>query len=159
MTVTKWWIVAALAFAGSAWLLTRADNPSGAAAAAPQESAARATHRIVFQMTAPAPDQWDGVLNNVESVRAALGEDATQIEVVVHSKGIGMVLKEQNQNYADRMRALSEKGVVFVACENTLARKKLTRNALLDFVKTVDSGVAQVVRRQEQGWSYIRIGD
>lgn len=53
-------------------------------------------------------------------------------------------------------RMLSEDGVVFAACENTMQKMNVTKEQLLPFVVTVDSGVAQVVRRQEQGWSYIK---
>ena len=56
------------------------------------------------------------------------------------------------------MRKLADGGVAFVACENTMRKKKITKEQLLPFVTTVDSGVAEVVRKQEQGWSYIRSG-
>jgi hypothetical protein len=116
-------------------------------------------HRVVFQMTAESPEQWEAVLTNIDNLRAALGPAQTQVEVVIHGKGIGMALADRNANLAPRMRQMSDAGaVVFAACENTLKKKNLSRQDLLPFVTTVDSGIAQVVRRQEAGWTYIRIG-
>ena len=56
------------------------------------------------------------------------------------------------------LRKLADGGVASVACETTMRKEKITKDQLLPFVTTVDSGVAEVVRKQEQGWSYIRSG-
>jgi intracellular sulfur oxidation DsrE/DsrF family protein len=39
-----------------------------------------------------------------------------------------------------------------------MRRKNVSRGELLPFATTVDSGVAEVVRKQEQGWSYVKSG-
>lgn len=79
-------------------------------------------HRVLFEVTMEGSEQWTGVLNNVENVRKSLGE-ATEIEVVAHSKGLGMLLAKDNK-LTDRMQKLSEAGVVFAACENTMKKKR-----------------------------------
>lgn len=123
-----------------------------------QESKASAdnAHRIVFEVTMEGPEQWTAVLNNVENVCAALGS-ATEIEVVGHSKGLGMLIAKDNA-LADRMKKLAGAGVAFTACENTMKKKNVTKEQLVPFAKTTDSGVAELVRKQEAGWSYIKSG-
>jgi intracellular sulfur oxidation DsrE/DsrF family protein len=59
---------------------------------------------------------------------------------------------------ADRMKKLADAGVLCAACENSLRKKNVPKAALLPLVTTVDSGVAEVVRKQEAGWSYIKSG-
>ena len=54
------------------------------------------------------------------------------------------------------MRDLSQAGVVFAACENTMKKKNVAKEDLLPFATTVDSGVAEVVRKQEAGWAYLK---
>jgi intracellular sulfur oxidation DsrE/DsrF family protein len=39
-----------------------------------------------------------------------------------------------------------------------MRRLKLQKSDLFDFVVTVDSGVAEVVRKQEAGWAYLKGG-
>ena len=69
-----------------------------------------------------------------------------------------MMLAKDAEGRSERMQKLSESGVVFAACENSMEKKQVTKADLLPFVTTVDSGVAEVVRKQEAGWSYIKSG-
>ena len=112
--------------------------------------------KVVFEVTMEGPEQWTAVLNNVENLRTALGA-ATEIEVVAHSKGLGMLVAKDN-GLTDRMKKLADDGVVFAACENTMKKKDATKDQLVPFAKTTDSGVAEVIRKQEAGWSYIKSG-
>ncbi len=112
-------------------------------------------HRVVFEVTLEGAEQWTAALNNVENLRKAFGADNTQIEVVGHSKGLGLMLSK-NVELAARMKQLAEGGVVFAACENSMRKKNVTKADLLPFVTTVDSGVAEVVRKQEAGWAYLK---
>src|ERR1035437_5502243 len=129
----------------------------GAVAWAQSTHPSERKHRVLFELTSDSPEQWDAVLNNIENLRNAFGAENTQVELVVHGPGLGMLLPA-NEKAKDRMRKLAGPDVIFVACENTMKRKNVKKDDLLDFVTTVDSGVAEVVRRQEQGWSYIKSG-
>lgn len=125
-------------------------------AARAQENA-NGGYNVVFQLTAERPEQWTGMLGNIDNIRKAMGGDLKQVEVVAYGKGIGIVLRT-NTALAARMEALSKQNVQFVACENTMRRLGVTKADLLPFVGTVDSGVAQIVRRQKQGWQHIHVG-
>lgn len=114
-------------------------------------------HQVVFEVTTDNPEQWEAVLNNVENVQKAFGAENTKIEVVAHGKGLGLVMKT-NAARAERLQKLSEGGVVLAACENTMRRKDIQKEALLPFATTVDSGIAEVVRKQEADWAYIKSG-
>jgi intracellular sulfur oxidation DsrE/DsrF family protein len=129
----------------------------GAARAADEKPPAQAKHRVLFEVTMDGAEQWTATLANVENLRKAFGPDTTQVEVVGHSKGLGIMLAK-NATLADRMKKLADAGVAFAACENSMRKKNVTRADLLPFVTTVDSGVAEVVRKQEAGWSYIKSG-
>jgi intracellular sulfur oxidation DsrE/DsrF family protein len=45
-----------------------------------------------------------------------------------------------------------------VVCENTLRGHKLTQADLLPFVGTVPVAIAELIRKQEEGWAYIKAG-
>ena len=55
-------------------------------------------------------------------------------------------------------KKLADGGVVFAACENTMKKKHVTKEQLVPFATTTGSGVAEVVRKEEAGWSYIKSG-
>ena len=121
-----------------------------------EKSSSDKAHRIVFEVTMEGPEQWTAALNNVENIRVALGT-AIEIEVVAHSKGLGMLISKDNA-LTDRMKMLADGGVVFAACENTMRRKNVKKEDLLPFATTVPSGVAEVVLKQEAGWAYLKGG-
>ncbi len=114
-------------------------------------------HRIVFELTSADPAEWEAVLNNVENLQKAFGPANTEIEVVTHGKGLAL-LRNTNANMAERLKRIAGSGVVFAACNNTMQRMKITKQDMFPFVAVVDSGVAEVVRKQEAGWSYIKGG-
>lgn len=121
------------------------------------QRAANRRHRVLFEVTMAGEKQWTGVLNNVENVRVALGKEHTQVMVVAHSNGLGMLVQKGNP-LASRIKGLADDGVVFAACENTMKKKNLRKEDLLPSAIAVDSGVAEVVRKEEAGWTYIKSG-
>ena len=114
-------------------------------------------HQVVFELTSDNQEYWQALLNNLENLQKALGKENAEIEVVTHGKGL-VLLRNTNTGFKDRIQALAHTGLRFAACENTMRRQKVTREDLLQEAVTVDSGVAEVVRKQEAGWSYLKSG-
>ena len=86
----------------------------------------------------------------MENVQKAFGKESTEIEVVAHGKGLGL-LKKTNTVLKERISSIANSQARFVACENSMRRMKITKEDLLPGTGTVDSGVAEVVRKQEAG--------
>ena len=114
-------------------------------------------HRVVFEVTTEGESQWEAMLNNVENLQKAFGKESVEIEVVAHGKGLGL-LKKTNTGLKERIASIASSQVRFVACENTMRHMQVKKEDLLPEGGTVDSGVAEVVRKQEEGWSYIKSG-
>lgn len=118
-------------------------------------------HKVVFEVAIDGAEKWEAALRNVENVQKSLGAKTTKIEVVAHGKGIGMLLAKTADANPD-MKATVEKlhanGVVFAVCENTMKKMQITKDQLVPLAATVDSGVSEVIRKQEAGWAYIKAG-
>jgi len=114
------------------------------------------THQIVFELTSDNEEQWQSLLNNIENVQRAFGKERAEVEVVTHGKGLGLI--KGATPLKDRVIAISQSGARFVACENTMRKQQLKKEDLLPIAGTVDSGIAEVIRKQEEGWSYIKSG-
>jgi uncharacterized protein len=80
-----------------------------------------------------------------------------RIEVVCHNNGISF-LQTAVTRQGDKIKELSEKGVDFVACENTMRERKIKREELVSSCRTVPAGVVEVVLKQDAGWAYVRAG-
>lgn len=112
------------------------------------------THHVVWQVADGGANTFDRVLRNIDNVLADLGAETTSIEVVTHGAGLPLVL-QATPGSGEHVTSLMEHGVAFSACENTMARQQVDAGQLLPGVGTVTSGIAAIVRRQEQGWSYL----
>ncbi|MHA3771483.1 DsrE family protein [Verrucomicrobiota bacterium sgz303538] len=113
-------------------------------------------HRVVFEISSDDKEQWTALLNNVENLQKAFGHGKVQTEVVAHGKALGLLIKDSP--VAERLEKIAATGVVFAACENTMKRKNVASEQLLPSAITTDSGVAEVVRKQAEGWAYIKSG-
>ena len=119
--------------------------------------------RIVFHLTDPDQTAAGELLDEVEAMLAAYRADgrALRVEVVSHSEGLDL-LRDRLSQHKDRIHDLAGQfsNLTFVACQNTINRLKVERGIevkLIPDAEVIDSGVNHVVRRQKQGWSYIRV--
>jgi uncharacterized protein len=122
------------------------------------QTAQPAKHKVVFELNAPEPSGWGQLFNNVRNVQQIFGKEGVEIEIVFFGKGLTMLLKN-NAEYAERLKEAADKGVVLAACQNTMRAMKVKSEDLFPFSTEVDSGVAELVRKQEAGYSYIKGGE
>jgi len=114
-----------------------------------------ATHRVVFDVSVSGIAAYKAVLGNIENLRRAFKSERVQVEVVCRGGGINLLFGDVKAT-SERVKNLASKDVVFAACSNTINGLHIPKKRLLPFVVIVDAGVAEVVRKQEQGWSYIK---
>jgi hypothetical protein len=114
-------------------------------------------HRVVFEVNSPSP-AWDQVLGNIENMQKAFAPEPVQIEVVCFGKGLELLLKTDTA-YEEHLKRVVDSGVSVMACQNSMRKRNVTTADLLPFAGQVDSGAAEVVRKQEAGWSYLKSGE
>jgi intracellular sulfur oxidation DsrE/DsrF family protein len=113
-------------------------------------------HKIIFQLTSgdtTAHKQLIKQFNNILSV-----SPTTKIEVVCHGLGLDMLVSGKTI-VEDKIKILSEKGVVFNACEFSIKERKVDRSKIISSAGFVPAGIIAIVSKQEQGWSYIKAGN
>lgn len=94
-------------------------------------------------------------LGNVEHILADVGDDNVEIVVVCHGPGLSLLTKSESGGSAE-IAQLQKRGVQFHACENTMKKEKVTKEDLLPGVTTTPSGAVEVLRKQQQGFSYLK---
>jgi len=83
-----------------------------------------------------------------------------EIEVIANAGGLDM-LREGETPYADRIRQLSQRypNIRFIACSNAIERLQ-ERGVEANLIASVQQGTTaldQVVKRMNQGWTYMKI--
>ena len=115
----------------------------------------QATHHVVWDM-AKGEDTWDLLITHVNNLREAFADEGgSEIEVVFYGPALKMLLKT-NKKHEEGLKKLADAGVILSACQNAMRFYKVKSEDLFPFANEVDSGLAQIVRRQEQGSALIR---
>jgi intracellular sulfur oxidation DsrE/DsrF family protein/rhodanese-related sulfurtransferase len=113
-------------------------------------------HRLVLQITSGDSLAWKGLMNNLKHLQAGWG-DSAQLVVVAHGAGLDLLRKEIN-NQQEKITQFTKMGVQFLACENTMAERKVKKEEIVKEAGFVKMGIGEIVRLQEQGWSYVKSG-
>ena len=116
------------------------------------QTAARS--KVVFQVSDADPAKWNLTLNNVKNVQTDLGAANVDIEIVAYGPGLGML--KVDSVAGNRVVEALGAGVSVVACEITMKNQKVSRDDMLPKIGYVDAGVVQLMKRQQQGWAYVR---
>jgi len=124
------------------------------AASSAASAASNARYKAVFAVSDADPARWNLVLGNIRNAQADLGADNVLIELVAYAGGIGML--KLDAETAQRVSEAARAGVLVSACENSMRGHNLTRAQLNPQISTVPSGVGHLIRRQNEGYAYIR---
>ena len=119
---------------------------------APQQVAER--HKVVLQVSDNDPGKWNLALNNAENIQQALGKDKVDVEIVAYGPGLNMLKAESK--VAARLSGALDNNVGLLACGTTMRKAKLTEADLAGGVKVVPGGVVHIMKREREGWAYIR---
>lgn len=112
-------------------------------------------HRVVVDLgTAGTLAQADA-LGNVKNLKKAFGNDPVEVLIVCYGPSIDLLLTHNNP-LSKQVLELHKNGVAFAACSNTLRARNIKKDRIFPFAVVVDAGIAEVVRREEAGWSYLR---
>ncbi len=106
-------------------------------------------------MSAGEAPRLEGVIRNIDNLKTALGADNITVAIVLHGGAILSFTKEKTA-LASEWERLSKSGVILLACGNSMKMRGIAKESLLPGVTMVDSAVAELVRKQEAGWQYLR---
>ena len=103
---------------------------------------------------------YRGALRNIQNHINAVGAENLELKVVLHGNGVGLLKSaKSNQKLQMDVTNLKTQQVSFHVCNNTLAGRKIDYNTDLFEVfddDIVPSGVAELSRLQQMGYTYIK---
>ena len=111
-------------------------------------------NRAVFQVTDNDPARWNMILNNMANLREGVGGEEIEIELVAF--GPGLLMLKADSSVKQRVAEALKSGATINACQNTMRGMKLVPADMLPDIGYVPAGVVEVMRKQQQGWAYIR---
>ena len=117
--------------------------------------AALADDKAVFQVSDNDEGKWALALGNARNLqRGTESTGGADVEIVAYGPGIQLL--KADSPLAARITDAVGHGIKVVACKNTMAASKLTEADMLPDIGYVPAGVIELMRKQQQGYAYIR---
>jgi uncharacterized protein len=113
-------------------------------------------YKAIIQLTSGEDAVIKSAASQINNLQKALN-NAVDIELVCHGQSLCFVLNETGQ-WTEILQRLLSNGVMIVACENMLLANAKSKADLYPGIKTVPAAIAEIVIKQQEGWSYVKAG-
>lgn len=119
--------------------------------------------KLMLHVSTAKPHRLNIVLNEAEALLEEYANSSRKLELEILANSEGITLVTNNgKDYNKRLQTLQQKykNLAVTVCGQTLNRIQRTQGKtlkLLPDTNVVSSAVNQMVKRQQSGWSYIRI--
>ena len=113
-------------------------------------------HKVVIQLNTADTSAWSSTIGNIKNLQKIWPNNVV-VEVVVHGKALDLLVASKT-HLTNEVVEMSKTNVQFSACENSMRKHHIDKSELLSIANTVPSGVAEVILKQEVGWSYLKAG-
>lgn len=111
--------------------------------------------KVVLQLTSADENAMNNILHNAVNIQEFYGMDKVQIAVIAYGAGM-QALYAESSPVRDRVTSLQQYGIEFVGCGNTMDATGHDPEDLIDGVTWVQAGIAEIIERKLDGWTYIR---
>lgn len=122
-----------------------------------------AESKVLIHITYDDPSRIDQALQDIDGLLHYYRErkQSARVEIVTNGRGLNL-LRLDTSRHARKIAALQKEfdNLTFAACQNTIDRIRHEKNMavrLLPGVVVIDSGIAEIMRRQDQGWAYLHV--
>jgi intracellular sulfur oxidation DsrE/DsrF family protein len=119
--------------------------------------------KVVYHINYDGGDQdkaYRSALRNIQNHINAVGAENIDVKVVLHGNGVGLLKSaKSNEKLQMDVTNLKTQNVAFNVCNNTLVGRKINYETDLFEVfqdNIVPSGVAELSRLQQMGYTYIK---
>ncbi len=113
------------------------------AQSAPKQAATQKSERykVVLQVSDGDPAKWNLAFN-------------IDVEIVAYGPGLPML--KADSKVAGCLAQALDNNIGLMACENTMRNAKVEKADIYGGISYVDAGVVHIMKRQHEGWAYVR---
>ena len=141
---------------------TQLSTPANTQESTTTTAAVTENQKVLFHVNSGETEDMRDALNEVDQLLrhyTTTGQLA-KVEVVTNGQAIAM-LDADNSPFRNRIESMirTHDNLTFVACQNSIEQQKTEQSLAMRMIPgtvVIDSGVAQIMRRQHQGWAYIQ---
>ena len=110
--------------------------------------------KVVFDVTSGDEKTQQSALRHLKMMNEAYPD--SEFELVIYGKAVPMVLKESTE-FVGKVQELDGIDRLSIkVCEVSMKRFKVDTTQLSAGVQTVPDAIMEIVRKQHEGWAYIK---
>lgn len=111
--------------------------------------------KVVWDIADADTTTTAGVFRQVNNALALVPD--MEIELVFHGPAIYAMVKDSTV-FTSRIVSAKQRGVQLSVCNNSMRRLKVDASQLVQEAGIVPSAVVELIRKQAEGWSYLKAG-
>jgi intracellular sulfur oxidation DsrE/DsrF family protein len=111
-------------------------------------------YRVVFDLTSTDTLNQMALTRMISAISDA--SPKAEMEVVMYGKGFELVMPEKSKFTNDVKDAIDNRNVSFKVCEMAMKKQSVDKSMFVDGVQTVPDGIYEIVKKQGEGWAYVK---
>lgn len=114
-------------------------------------------YNVAFDLTSSDPEVHAKVIRWINLIIDA--DPKAKIVVVFYGKSLNMVTKEKSSVADDIQKVVAGNKASFRVCEVAMKVHEINKSNLLPGVQTVPDGIYELVKKQAEGYGYIKVAN
>ncbi len=110
--------------------------------------------RVVIQVSEGDSKRWNLVLTTAKTLQSEYGEEKIDVAIVALGPGVNML--KDDADVSNRVQTAIARKIFIIACHSSMSALNVSADNLARNVFVVPSGAAEIVKRQRDGWIYLR---
>ena len=110
--------------------------------------------RVVIQVSDSDSKRWNLALTTAKTLQSEYGEE--KIDVAIVALGAGVNMLKDDADVSNRVQSAIARKIFIIACHSSMSALNVTEDNLGRNIFVVPSGAAEIVKRQRDGWIYLR---
>lgn len=110
-------------------------------------------YRVLFHLNDGLPEKQGQALTNIENLLRDIPD--VRVELVVQGAALPLAVAASTR-FGEALAALQERGVTVAVCRNSMKAMNVREEELVPGAEVISSAVGELVRRQQEGWAYVK---
>lgn len=116
---------------------------------------AQESPKVVLHLQSADTLVHKSIVNQIGNIKREFPQ--AEVELVCHGPGLDFLLKK-NSSYINKIHKMNLNKISYVGCEFTMSQKKISKADLVDYATTVPYGIAEILKKQQLNWLYVKLG-
>ena len=116
---------------------------------------AQTSTRLILHLQSADTLVHRSLVNQISNMKKEIPD--AEIAVICHGPGMDLLLKNKSK-YIDRIANMEYEQLQFIGCEFTMKQRNIKSEDLVPYATTVPYALVDIVKRQNEGWLYVKLG-